>query len=63
MFQTKKDSIACSKLIINEFGSYQTRSDNVYFANNNKHRAQPLTVAFYFVHAEHSLIKLRLHNN
>ena len=34
IFQTKKDFITCSKLIINKVGRCPTRSDNVYFANN-----------------------------
>ena len=34
MFQTNKDFITCSKLIINELGGFPIRSDNVYFANN-----------------------------
>ena len=34
MFQTKKDFIACQKLIINELGRCQTTSRNVYFASN-----------------------------
>ena len=36
MFQTKKDFITCSKLIINELGGSPIRSDNVYFANNEQ---------------------------
>ena len=34
IFQTKKDFITCSKLIINKLGRCPTRSDIVYFANN-----------------------------
>ena len=36
LFQTKKDFIACSNLIINELGCCPTRSDNVYLANNEQ---------------------------
>ena len=36
IFQTKKDFITCSKLIINELGGSSIKSDNVYFANNEK---------------------------
>ena len=36
MFQTKKDFITCSKLINNELGRCSTRSDNVYFVNNEQ---------------------------
>ena len=36
MFQTKKCFIACSKLIINELRRCPTRSDDVYFANNER---------------------------
>ena len=34
------------------------RSHNVYFANN-----QQALFVFFIVHAEHNLIKLKLHNN
>ena len=51
IFQTKKDFITCSKLIINEHVGSPIRSDNVYFANNE----QALLVSF-FAHAEHNLI-------
>ena len=36
IFQTKKDFITYSKLIINELGGSSIKSDNVYFANNEK---------------------------
>ena len=36
MFRAKKNFITCSKLIINELGGSPTRSDNVYFANNEQ---------------------------
>ena len=50
-----KHFITCSKLIINELGRCLTRSDNIYFANNQQ--------AFCFVHTEHNLIKLKLYIN
>ena len=51
IFQIKKDFITCSKLIVNELGGSSTRSDNVYFANNE----QELLV-FFVAHGEHNLI-------
>ena len=61
-FQTKKDFVTCSKLIINEPGRCPTRSDNVYFANNEQ-ASLAFTAAFCFAHAEHNLIKLKLYIN
>ena len=58
IFQTKKDFITYSKLIINELGGSPIRSDNFYFANNEQ-----ASLAFFIVHAEHKLIKLKLYNN
>ena len=34
IFQTKKDFVTCSELVINQLGRCPTRSDNAYFANN-----------------------------
>ena len=62
IFQTKKDFITCSKLIINELGRCQTRSDNAYFANNEQ-AWLACTAAFCFAHAEHNLMKLKLYIN
>ena len=62
IFQTKKDFITCSKLIINELARCPTRSDNLYFPNNEE-TSLPFTAAFCFAHAEHNLIKLKLCNN
>ena len=59
IFQTKADFITCSKLMINELARCPTRSNNVYFANN-EHASLAFTAAFCFAHAEHSLIKLKL---
>ena len=62
IFQTMKDFITCSKLIINELGFCPTRSNNVYFANNEQ-ASLAFTDVFCFAHAEHNLIKLKLYNN
>ena len=61
MFQTKKDFITCSKLMINELARSSTRSENVYFANNEQ--ASVFTAVFCFRYVEHHLIKLKLYNN
>ena len=58
IFQTKKDFITCSKLIINELGGSPIRSDNVYFANNEQ-----ASLVFFTANAENNLIKLELYNN
>ena len=60
IFKTKKSSITCSKLMINEFAGSPTRSENVYFANNEQASITVFTAAFWFAHAEHHLIKLKL---
>ena len=44
--------MTCSKLIINELGRCPTRSDNVYFANNEKASLAVFTAAFCFAHVE-----------
>ena len=49
IFKTKKGSITCSELIINELARSPARSENVYFANNE----QVLTAVLSFTHAEH----------
>ena len=46
-------------MIINELGRCPTRSDNVYFANNEQ-ASLAFTAAFCFAHAEHNLIKLKV---
>ena len=58
-------------MIINELGHCPTRSDNVYFANNEQALLAVITVttviinitALCFAHAEQNLIKLKLYNN
>ena len=57
MFQTKKDFINCSKLIINELGRCPTISDNVYFANNEQ-ASLAFTAVLCFAHVKHNLIKV-----
>ena len=42
--------------IINKLGSCPTRSDNVYFANNEQASFAVFTAVFCFAHTEHNLI-------
>ena len=63
IFQTKKGFVTFSKLMINELGCCPTRSENVYFANNERASTAVFTAVFCFTHAEHNLIKLNLYNN
>ena len=49
--------------MINELGRCPTRSENVYFANNEQTSIAVFTAVFCFTHAEHNLIKLKLCNN
>ena len=56
-------SITCSVLMINELAGSPTRSENVYFANNEQASIAVFTAVFCFTHAEHHLIKLKLYNN
>ena len=49
--------------MINELARFPTRSDNVYFANNEQASIPVFTAVFCFTHADHHLIKLKLHNN
>ena len=50
-------------MIINKLGSCPTRSDNVYFANNEQASLAIFTAVSCFRHAEHTLIKPKLYNN
>ena len=52
IFKTKKGSITCSKLMINELSGSPARSENVYFANNKQASIAVFTAVFYFAHAE-----------
>ena len=45
-FQTKKGFVTCLKLMINELTRFPTRSENVYFANNEQ---APIAVFTVFV--------------
>ena len=49
--------------MINELTRLLSRSDNVYFANNEQASIAVFTAAFCFTHADHHLIKLKLYNN
>ena len=49
--------------MINELAGPPTRSENVYFANNEEASIAVFTAAFCFTHAENHLIKLKLYNN
>ena len=44
--------------MINELGHSPTRSENVYFANNEQAPITVFTAVFSFTHVEHNLIKL-----
>ena len=63
IFKTKKGSVTCSKLIINELADSPARSENVYFANNEQASIAVFIAVFCFTHAEHHLIKLKVYNN
>ena len=49
--------------MINELARFPTRSENVYFANNEQASIAAFTAVFCFTHAEHHLIKFKLYNN
>ena len=49
--------------MINEVVRFPTRSENVYFANNEQASIAVFTAVFCFIHAEHHLIKLKLYDN
>ena len=49
--------------MINELTGSPSRSQNVYFANNEQASIAVFTAVFSFTHAEHHLIKLKLYNN
>ena len=44
--------------MINEPGRCPTRSENVYFGNNEQESIAAFTAVFCFTHAEHNLINL-----
>ena len=49
--------------MINEHAGSPTRSENVYFTNNQQASISVFTAVFCFTHAEHHLIKPKLNNN
>ena len=49
--------------MIDELAGSATRSENVYFANNEQASIAVFSAVFCFTHAEHHLIKLKLYNN
>ena len=49
--------------MINKLERFPTSLDNVSFANNEQASIKVFTVVFYFIHAEHHLIKFKLYNN
>ena len=49
--------------MINELGRCPTSPENVYFTKNEQASIAVFTAGFYFTHAGHNLIKLKLYNN
>ena len=49
--------------MINKLTCFPTKSENVYFANNEQASTVVFTAKFYSALAEHHLIKLKLSNN
>ena len=50
--------------MINKIAGSPTRSENIYFANNEQASIVVFTAAFCFTHTENHLkIKLKLYNN
>ena len=49
--------------MINEFAGSPTRSENVYFVNNEEAAIAVFTAVFCFTHGDHHLIKVKLYNN
>ena len=49
--------------MINELGRCPTRSENVYFANNEQASLAVFNAVFCFTHAKHNLIKRKLYDN
>ena len=52
IFETKKGFITCSKLMINELAHFPTRSESVYFVNNEQASIAVFTAVFRFTHAK-----------
>ena len=49
--------------MINKLAVSPTKSENVYFADNEQASIAVFTAVYGFTHVEHHLIKLRLYNN
>ena len=49
--------------MINELARFPTRSENVYFANNEQASITVFTAVLCFTYAELHLIKLKLYND
>ena len=49
--------------MVNELSHSTTRSENVYFANNEEASNEVFTAVFCFTRAEHNVIKLKVYNN
>ena len=49
--------------MINELARFPTRSNIVYFANNEQASIPVFTAVFCFTHAERRLIKIKPYNN
>ena len=49
--------------MITELVRSPTRSENVYFVNNEQASIAVFTAVFCFSHAKYNFIKLNLHNN
>ena len=49
--------------MINELARFPTRSESVYFANNEQASIAVFTAVFCFTHVENHLIKLKLYNH
>ena len=49
--------------MINELAGSLTRSEYIYFTNNEQASIAVFTAVLCFTHAKHPLIKLKLYNN
>ena len=61
-FKTKKSSITCSKLMIDELPGSPTRSENAYFVNNEQASIAVFTTALFYT-CRTSFSQLKLYNN
>ena len=60
IFSNQGRSYTCSKVVINEPGRCPTKSDNIYFANNEQ-ALLAFTAAFCFAHVKHNSITFKLY--